>query len=147
MSFAQNPTPTLPRQPRKGLVQILPADTTGQKTVVTAGASGSKVVSLYASSTDTSARDVQVSLVRSATTYLLGTVTVPANSGNTNALPTIDLMQTLTVTPQFPAGMFPNDGDAQHYAFLESGDTLVVSALTTVTAAKVISIHADYADF
>jgi hypothetical protein len=146
MPFTQNLAPTFVKQPRRGLAQIANADGSSQKTVVTAGGNGSKVLSLYATSTDTSARDVQIAIVRSATTYILGTVSVPANSGNTNSAPTVDLLQTLASSPQLPAGMLPIDNDGQHFLFVESGDTLVVLALTTVTAAKVVSVHSDYGD-
>lgn len=143
MAFTQNTAPTFAKQPRKGLAQILPADTTAQKTVITAGSSGSKVLSLHASSTDTADRDVAISLVRSATTYLLGTIKVPLSSGNTNAIFPLDLLNTTV----FAFGLLAVDHDGQHYLNLESGDTLVVNALTTVTAAKVISVHSDYEDF
>lgn len=148
MPFTQNTSPTFAKQPRHGLAQILPADTTAQKTVITAGANGSKVMSLYASSTDTVARDVQIAIVRSATTYILGTVTVPLSSGNTAAAPTVDLFNVTA----FPfngtvGGVWAVDHDGQHYLNLESGDTLVVSVLVTVTAAKVISVHSEFEDF
>lgn len=139
MSFTQNVFPTLPRMPRKGLVQIANADASAQKTVITAGANGNKVVNLIASSTDTSARDVQVSLVRSSTTYVLATTTVPITAGFVAATPPVDL---LALIPNLP-----RDQDGQPYLFLESGDTLVVNALTTVTSAKTISVHSDHAEF
>lgn len=139
MAFTQNVFPTLPKQPRKGLIQILPADTTTQKTVITAGANGNKVVNLTASSTDTAAHDIQVAIVRSATTYILATTTVPITAGFVAGTPPVDL---LALIPNLP-----RDQDGQPYLFLESGDTLVVSALVTVTAAKIISVHSDHAEF
>ena len=82
MAFTQNMAATFARQPRHGLAQIANADASGQKTVVTAGASGSKVTALYASSTDTSARVIAISIVRSATTYLLASPTVVLRAGD-----------------------------------------------------------------
>src|SRR5262245_4215102 len=143
MAFTQNTDGTFVKQPRKGLVQIANADASTNKTVVTAGGSGSKVTSLIASSTDTASRDVQVAMVRSATNYILGTTTVAANSGNTAGTPAVDLLNTTV----FPAGMLTVDNDGQKHLFLESGDTLVVLALTTVTSGKLISVHSDYGDF
>ena len=139
MTFIQNVFPTIAKFPRKGVAQILPADTTAQKTVITAGASGNKVVSLNASSTDTAVVDIAVSLVRSATTYLLATTRLPIGAGFTQGVPAVDLLALI-------AGL-PLDQDAQKYLFLESGDTLVVNALVTITAAKVVSIYADHAEF
>ena len=143
MAFTQNTDGTFVKQPRKGLVQIVNADAQAAKTVVTAGASGSKVVSLIATSNDTSARDVQVALVRSAVTYILGVTTVGIGAGTIAATPAVDLLNTTI----FPAGMIAVDNDGQKYLFMESGDTLVVSALATVTAAKTISAHSDFGDF
>lgn len=139
MAFTQNTSVTLAKQPRKGLVQIANGDGTGNKTVIAAGANGSKVASLMAASTDTSARDVQVSLVRGGTTYPLGVTNVPITAGTIAATPPVNLLAAI-------AGL-PVDNDGQKYLFLESGDTLVVSALIAVTSAKLISVHADYADF
>lgn len=139
MAFTQNVFPTLAKQPRKGVVQILPGDTTTQKTVITAGASGNKVVSLIGSSNDTAVVNVAVSLVRAATTYLLATTQLPIGAGFTQGVPPVDLLALV-------AGL-PLDQDAQKYLFLESGDTLVVNALVTITAAKTVSVHADHAEF
>lgn len=142
MAFTQNTSPTYAKQPRLGLVQIANGDASANKTVVTAGASGSKVVSLLASSTELTAnnRDVQVSVVRSATVYILATVSVPFSAGFTTAVTApINL---LTSIPSLPI-----DNDGQRYLFLESGDTLVVASLTTVTSGKIISVHANFSDF
>jgi hypothetical protein len=140
MSFTPNVFPTMLNQPLRGLGQILNATGTAQATIVTAGNNGSKVLNLVATSTDTAAQPVQVSVVRSATTYILATTSVPASSGAAAATPPIDL---LAIIPNLP-----RDQDGQPYLFLNSGDTLVV-ALTTgsVTSGKTISVHSDYANF
>jgi hypothetical protein len=141
MAFVQNIAGTYVKQPRLGLGQILPANTTAQVTVITAGGSGSKVVSLTVSSTDTTNRDIQVSVVRGGITYVLTTTTVPLTSGFAAGIAPVDLLAL------FPIGSLPVDNDGESYLFLESGDTLVVNSLTTVTAAKVISAVAVYGDF
>lgn len=144
MAFVQNTTATYTKQLRLGLVQIANADASAQKTAITAGASGSKVVALWASSTELTAnnRDVQVSIVRSATTYVLTTLSVPFSSGFTTAVPgPTDLLSAI------PAGLLATDNDGQRYLPMESGDTLVVASLTTVTSGKIISVGSTYADF
>jgi uncharacterized protein (UPF0371 family) len=143
MPFTQNTSPTFAKQPKLGLAQIVNADASAQKTVITAGGNGSKVLSLRATSTDTSARDVQFAVVRGGTTYVLGTVAVALTAGFINSAPSVDLLN----TSQSPIGSLPFDHDGQKYINLESGDTLVVLALTTVTAAKAISVFAEYEDF
>ncbi len=139
MSFTQNVFPTLPRMPRKGVGQILNATGTGQVTIITAGANGNKVVNMAATSTDTVAQTIQVSLVRSSTSYLLATTSVPANAGNVGGTAPIDL---LAIVPNLA-----RDQDGQPYLFIESGDTIAVNTLATVSAARTISIHSDHAEF
>lgn len=142
MTFVANSTPTLVKQPRVGVVQIANADASNWKTVVTAGANGSKVTDLIASSTELTAnnRDVQVAITRSAVHYILGTTTVPFSAGFTVAAGApIDL---LAIIPNLPV-----DQDGQKYLFLESGDTLDISSTTTLTSGKVISAAAIYGDF
>ena len=139
MAFTQNVFPTLLRMPRKGLVQILNADGTAQKLLITAGANGNKVVALIATSTDTVAQNIQVSIVRNATTLILATTAVPASAGNAAGTPPVDL---LAIIPNLP-----RDQDSQPYLFIESGDTLVVNSGGTVTAGRVVNAHAEHAEF
>lgn len=135
MAFTQNTTPTLAKQPQNGKVQIANADAQTQKTVYTAGASGSKIVGLGFVSTDTSARDVQVSITNGGTSYPIGTITVPIGAGNSGTVPSVTWN-----LQQFPN--LPIDSDGNLFVILISGDTLTVSALTTVTTAKLITVTA-----
>jgi hypothetical protein len=136
MAFTQNAVATLIKQPQNGKVQILPADTTSQKTVYTAGASGSKVSSLLATSTDTVARDVQVSITNGGTSFPLGTVSVVIGAGSTSGVPAVNLLD-----PTKLVGL-ALDSDGNPFIHLISGDTLTVAAQTTVTTAKAISVTA-----
>ena len=136
MSFTQNSLPTLLKQPQNGKVQIANADAQAQKVVYTAGASGSKVTSLIAVSTDTTARDVQVSITNGGVSYPLGTVSVPIGAGNSSSVPSVNLLD-----PGLLVGLaFDSDGNPE--ILLISGDTLTVSALSTVTTAKTITVTA-----
>ena len=134
-------TPTYVGTPKVGLAQILPADTTANKTIVTAGASGSKITGLTLTSNDSAAKVVQVSLVRTAVTYILGSVAVPALSGTDGVAAGINVL-TNTLIPGIPV-----DNDGQAYIYLQSGDTLVAAVTVTLTAAKTISLTATFGDF
>jgi hypothetical protein len=136
MAFTQNSAPTLLRQPQNGKVQIANADAQAQKVVVTAGASGSKVNALMAVSTDTVARDLQISITNGGVSYPLGAVTVPIGAGNSGAVPPVNLLD-----PTKLVGL-AIDSDGTPYILLVFGDTLTVSALTSVTAAKLITVTA-----
>ena len=138
--MAVTATPVFTQTPSLSLAQILPADTTAAKTIVTAGANGSKVTGLSASSND-AARIVVLNLVRSAVSYILTTVTVAANSGTDGTTASVNLINT-TILPSLPI-----DNDGQPYLLLKSGDTLTAAVTVAVTAAKTISIAAIGADF
>jgi hypothetical protein len=140
--MAVTATPALPQKPNNGKVQIANADAQAQKTVYTGGANGTKIAALVAQSTDTSARDVQISITNGGTSYPLGTVTVAIGAGNSGAVAS----QNMLVPSAIPG--LPIDSDGNPYIFLASAsDTLTVSALTTVTAAKLITVTAIAADF
>jgi hypothetical protein len=139
MSFVQNTKPTFPYQPQAATVNIANGDGQTLKTVCTPGSNGSKIIGLIATSTDTSARDVTVYRTNSAVDYPLGTTTVPITAGTIAATNGVNLLTNI-------AGL-PTDSDGNPFIYLISGDTLRVEALTTVTAAKNISVTAIYMDF
>lgn len=134
--------PVFVGNPKAGVIQIVNADGTSSKTAITGGGSGSKVVSLMATSDDSSARVVRVRISRSGTHYIVGAVSIPALSGTDGSAPSVDLINSVSMPG------LPLDGDAQHYLFLESGDTLTVAlASGAVTSGKTISVTAVYGDF
>ncbi len=134
-------TPIFPQTIQNYVVQIANADASNSKTIATAGANGSKIETLVVASSDTSARDISFFITISSTNYLLGTVNIPANSGNTNALPSVDILR----NPQVPGLAY--DANGNKYLYLKNGATLTCTALTTVTSAKLISINAIGGDF
>lgn len=126
--------------PKRGMVTIVNADASTLKTVVTAGSSGSKLVSLMATSDNTADVLLQVYVTRSGTDYLVCSATVTTLAGtNGVTTPAADLLINLRGDP--------HDNDGQRYQFLESGDVLKVKSTTTVVAAKTVAIHAVYGDF
>jgi hypothetical protein len=134
-------TPAFVATPKITPQSFVNADSTNKKTICTAGASGTKVVSVVATSTDTSDRTAQLWLTRSAVSYLLGTATVTTLAGTNGTTPA----QNLLVPGLFPG--LPVDNDGQRYFFLESGDTLQVGFTVAVTAAKEIDITVSSGNF
>lgn len=133
--------PVLPQTPKITPVTIVNADGTTVKTVFTAGANGSKIVGLSATNTDAAGYTLQVWLTRSATNYLLGSLSLPANAGFNGSAASTNL---------FASGWVPGlpiDNDGQPYLFLESGDTLTVGVTVAVTAAKTVTVVAVGANF
>lgn len=140
--MAVTSTPVFPQTPNNGKVQIANADAQSQKTVYTGGSNGSKIVSLIAQSTDTSSRDIQISMTNGGTSYPLGTVTVGAGAGNSGATAGVSLLN-ITQIPGLPL-----DSDGNPFIFLaSSSDVLTVEALTTVTSGKLVTVTAIAADF
>lgn len=134
-------TPVFPQTIKTNVAQILPADTTTLKTLITAPANGVRVDNILISSTDTSARDLQLVVTISSVDYVLGTLQIPANAGFTNAVPTIAAFQHSQLVG------LSADVNGNKFLFLASGATLKVKALTTVTAAKAISVIAQCGEF
>ena len=139
--MAGTSTPIFPQTVRNAVVTIAPADTTTLKTVYTGATNGTRIESMIATSTDTGAQNIQVWATISAVNYLLGTVAIPANSGNTNALVTVDLLR----AANFPGLAFDSNGNK--YVYLASGTVLSVSTLATVTTAKQIQVFAQGGDY
>ncbi len=135
-------TPALPQAPISSKIQILPADASGLKTVYTGGSNGSKIVSVIVSSSDTSTRDVQLGITRTAVFYPLCTVTIPITAGQVAGTPPINLL-----SPSNVPGL-PVDNDGQTFIFLtDASDSLQIKALTTVTTAKEIDVNSFGANF
>lgn len=143
--MAVTSTPIFPQTPQDWPVQILPANTTAQVTLVTAGANGSKVEMLNVASTDTSARVVQLFINDGSTSYLLCTVNIPANAGNTSGTVSVDLLNIKNNTTGCIA--LPYDTCGNQYLYVKNGYTLKVASLTTVTTAKALNFLAMGGDF
>ena len=104
-------------------IQILPADTTDLKTLITAGANGALVKEIYITTDDTSDVDVELYLNDGSTDYLLGSYTIPTLSGKSGNA-TIHLLSVM------------NYDDLK----LQSTYILKIKAVATITAAKVVNI-------
>lgn len=139
--MAGTATPIFPQVIKNYTQTIAPADTTTVKALAVGGTNGTKVESILVTSTDTAARDLALFATISAVNYLLATIAIPLNAGNTNAVPTVDVLR----HTQWPGLAYDPNGDK--YLYLASGTTLSVATLTTVTAAKQITIFAQGGDF
>jgi len=126
---------------KNGVVQILPADASNLKTIWTPGSNGSKIDHILVSTTDTSARDMQFYVTISAVDYLLATVSIPANSGFTNAV------SLATILDHARFGSMLQDVNGNRILYLASGSVLKAKMLTTITAAKVFHVFCPGGDF
>src|SRR5574340_560924 len=127
-------TPIFPQTVKNYVAQILNADASNLKTLCTGATNGSKIESITVASTDTAARDLQLVMTISAVDYILATVSIPANSGNTNALAAVDILRSAL----WPGLSYDSNGNKILY--VASGAVLKVKSLATVTAAKEIDV-------
>lgn len=137
-------TPQKPRCEVQNFVQG--TDTAGTlKTIFTpdaVAANGAKVTAVILSTDDgTAAHDVGIFLTRSGTDYLLGTVNVPINAGNSASVPGVSGLD-VAIIPGLPI-----DNDGQAYLLLEDGDLLKATFATALTAGKRINAVVIGADF
>lgn len=134
-------TPIFPQTITSPSVQILPADTTTLKTLYTAGTNGSKVENIIATNTDTAAAyALTLTVVTSATNYIIGTINVPLSSGNTAAAPAVSLLNSANLPTA-------KDSNGNPYIYLASGSVLKVNSGTTVNSGKVVSVTCNGGDF
>ncbi len=127
---------------------ILPADTTAKKTIFTAGANDSILTALGSSSTDTADRTVNlyINVGGAGTDRLIATILIPLNSGNTTALPAVDILHAISSgIPLLPFTAFDAFGNKTWK--LKAATTLKVACTTTVTAAKELDFFGEGADF
>lgn len=134
-------SPAFTGVPRSSGVQILNATGTALVTAFTPGSSGSKVVSVIVSSSDTASQVLTIGVTRSAVFYPIGTATIGITAGEIAATASVNMLSTTTI-PGLPV-----DNDGQPYIFLASTDTLQAQTAGTVTAAKSININVMGGDF
>jgi hypothetical protein len=135
--------PVCVQNPNVGLSSFISTYTPNTKqTLITAGANGTKVVSIQATSTETAnIRALQLWLTRSATSYLLNTSNIPVNSGFDGATAPNNAL--FLMAPPIMA----IDNDGQRYLFLMSGDTLQISLTTAPATGKEVDVIAMAGDF
>jgi hypothetical protein len=134
-------TPIFPQTIKNYVAQILPADTTTKKTLVTGATNGTKIETITVASTDTTARELQFIMTVSSVDYVLATVSIPANSGFTISVPAVDVLR----HTQWPSLAYDSNGNKILY--VANGAVLSVKVLVAVAASKEIDILAIGGDF
>jgi hypothetical protein len=118
-------------------VTFVNADGTTPKALLTAGANGTKVLSIGVVSDDTVDRYLQLFLYDGATAYIAGTKLIPDLSGTNGTDPAIDLLDTLMLP------WLDSDGEF----FLPSGWSIRVAPTVAITAAKTMTVVGYAADY
>lgn len=121
--------------------QIVNADASTLMQLYSAANPASRVVGLQAVSSDTSPRVIKLWVTRSSVDYLIGSVNVPAASGNDGSTAAINLLSS-TLLPGLP-----RDENGNPFIELTTGDVLKASSGTTVTSGKTVHITGAAKDF
>jgi len=90
-----------------------------------------RIESWIITSTDTSDRTINVWYNTSSTNYLLVTLNIPANSGNSTSVPAVDILANIP--------NLPKHSDRSRYLYLHGNDILKLSSTTSLTANKKIT--------
>lgn len=115
---------------------VVAADTTGWKTVYTAGADDAVLKGLLAVSDDTSAVNLRVGLDIGSTVYQIGCINLPAGAGTNGTANGIDLLNALSIPG------LSLDRDFKRILPLAAGVIVKVAALATVTSGKTVTVTA-----
>lgn len=129
--MAANTNPIFLATRRSVGVEIDPADTTAQVVLIAAGTNGTVIEAIAATTTDTSAVELDLYLYDGAASFGLGSVTIPAGAGTDGGTtPAVDVLQQTDL---------PWLRDDLTLA-LASGCSLKAAAHATITAAKVVHV-------
>lgn len=136
-----NTLPIFVLTPKTQGTQFVNADGTSNKTLYTAGANGSVILGIVATTTDTAANNVElyVQVGGAGTAWPIGGKQVPAASGSLANPPTaaVNLLDGGQIPTLLP------DGTLQ----LGAGDVVQASVLAAVTAAKALTIWVQAGDY
>ena len=132
-----NTSPIFPLTVQTSAVTIVNADGTGEKALVTAGANGTRVDAVSATSTGTGTVTLTVLLHDGTTSYAVGEVAIPAGSGTNGTTPAAKVL-----SAEFLPWL-----DASGSLFVRAGWSLRVAAKTAVASGKTVAIVAFSGDY
>ena len=128
---------TFTSAPFTSVTQFTPTDTTVAKDILAADATNDRrVYSISIFTDESAAKDVKISISNGVTTWQLTTVSIPLNSGNTNAIVPVDVFTHTQMAP------FIKQRDASGAPYLNIPKTwsIRLSYTATMTAAKLSNV-------
>lgn len=139
-------TPIFPQVIDCVITNFTSADTTVAKAVFTAGSNGSKIENILAYTNDTVTVNLQLGIYNGSTNYLIGTVNIPIGAGNTNSVPTVDILRSTQWGGQTYTG-FNFDPNGNKYLYLPNGYKLYANCVATMSASKNTNVYVQGGDF
>ena len=125
-------TPSFIASPKTPVVAFVNADGTAFKSLMTAGASGSRLDTLFASSSDTASNVMQLALQKSSVDYVIGEVTIPANAGTNGVVKSVAVLNGTDIP-----GLAITENGA---LYMESGVVLRARMKTAVAGAFTVQL-------
>jgi len=110
-----------------------PADTTVAKDILPAnGTTNRRIYGITVYTDESAAKDIQISISDGSTTWVMTTLAIPINSGNTNAIVPVDIFSSTQLSP------YIKNRDAAGAPYLHIPATWSIKAkyVATMTAAK-----------
>jgi hypothetical protein len=133
--------PIWPQTPKEAIGVISNGSGTTAQALYAGGPNGSKVSAISCSSTDTASHNLLLYLNHSSTNYLIATVSIAANAGNSTTVAPQPLLG-LTIIPNIAV-----DQNGIPYLYVNSGDTLEIAVSAAVTSGDQVACIATLGDF
>jgi hypothetical protein len=120
------------------ITNFLPADTTVAKTVLSADATYMRRIYAIAVYSSDTAKDIIININDGTNTRKLSTVSIPANSGNTNSIVTLDLFANGQLLAFFSKN---RDSQGVPYYNVPIGYSITMSMGTSISATKEVNVY------
>lgn len=124
-----------------GGVQIVTADASNKKTLITAGANDTIIKAINVATDETVARVLSLYYNDGVTDHLLGAINIPIGAGSNGGVVAVDLLNGAIITS------LPYDGTGKRVIPMKAGHSLKVLSQSTLTAAKTLFVQAFAEDF
>lgn len=124
---------------KDAVLKLANATGTAAQDLVAGSTNGLRIKSLIATSTDTSARVLQIIKTVGAVEHVIGEVNVPITAGTDGATPAVNLLDA-TAMPGLQS-----DG-VQRFIDVANGTTLQIKPKVAVTAGLAINVVAEYGE-
>lgn len=132
-------SPSFIATPKTHVVAFANADGTSFKSLFAAGANGSRLDSLIASSTDTVPNILQLAVQKSGVNYVIGEVAIPAHAGTNGSVKSVAVLNSTDI----PGLAYTENGAL----YLETGCVLMARVKTAVAGAfavQMVGVGGDY---
>jgi hypothetical protein len=136
--MAGTATPIFPQTMENWAVALT---TTTATTLVTGGTNGTKVESIMVASSDTTARDLVLSVNNGSTSFPIGIVSIPITAGTVDTVPSVAIFR----SAQLPG--LAIDANGNPYLYVASGWSLQVAVATAPTSGKQFTVFAQGGNF